>query len=58
MDASIHLKRANISLLYSISLFVFVDKEKRENKGEMRMILGARFPVERWTAAQEYFKIT
>ena len=40
-------------------ILLFPDKEKREAKeGESRMILGARFPVEQWTAAQEYFKIT
>ena len=34
------------------------DKEKRDSKeGELRMTLTYRFPLEQWTAAQEYFKV-
>ncbi|XP_076101540.1 S phase cyclin A-associated protein in the endoplasmic reticulum-like isoform X1 [Mytilus galloprovincialis] len=34
-------------------------KEKEKAKeGDQRMVLGSRFPMEQWTTAQEYFKIS
>lgn len=39
------------------SLFTKKEKEKPK-EGDQRMLLASRFPMEKWTSAQEYFKVS